>query len=72
MGNKAMISMTPKFGHESAAVSHRNAAGNKSSRDGAGGDDLDDLIDDISGKDVTTNGSIGSFKYQAPITINNC
>jgi hypothetical protein len=55
--------MTPKFGHESASgQSHRAAKDNKSSRDGAGGDDLDDLIDDISGKDATT-GSIGSFKF---------
>jgi hypothetical protein len=56
--------MTPKFGHESVASGHSHRAENasKSSRNGGGGDDLDDLIDDISGKDVTT-GSIGSFKY---------
>lgn len=62
--------MTPKFGHDSAVSghSHRSAVADKSSRQG--GDDLDDLIDDISGKDGTT-GSVGSFKYQAPITINS-
>ena len=63
--------MTPKFGHESAASgSHKAAMASKSSRDGAGGDDIDDLIDDISGKGATT-GSIGSFKYQTPIVINS-
>ena len=65
-GNAASkgYAMTPKFGHESAASgqSHRAENAKKSSRNGAGGDDLDDLIDDISGKDVTT-GSVGSFKY---------
>ena len=58
--------MTPKFSHESASSgnSHRadNAIKQSQKGAGAGGDDIDDLIDDISGKDTTT-ASIASFKY---------
>ena len=56
--------MTPKFSHESASSGNSHRADNaiKQSQKGAGGDDIDDLIDDISGKDATT-ASIASFKY---------
>jgi hypothetical protein len=60
--------MTPKFGIESSGISNRAAKASKSSRDGAGGDDIDELIDVISGNAEPT-GSISSFKYAAPITI---
>jgi hypothetical protein len=66
--------MTPTFGFEGnsskGAQSHKAAKASSSSRHGGGGaDDLDDLIDDMNGGEPT--GSVGSFKYQAPITVNS-
>jgi hypothetical protein len=65
--------MTPTFGIEGGSAkggnSHKAAKASTSSRHGGAADDLDDLIDDMNGGEPT--GSVGSFKYQAPITVNS-